>query len=65
MRIWRSLKKGQKVKYHYRDFDGSGTIICEVTKVFFDHAVAAGNGMTLFIDDDTQLLFDEEDDGNV
>lgn len=59
MKDWRTLKAGQKVRYEYHDFDDHGTVECTVKNVFFDHAIAKGNGMNFFIDDDTQLMFTE------
>ena len=57
MRNWKILKKGDRVRYEYHDFDGHGEVECTVVHVFSDHATAKGNGMYFTIDDDTRLMF--------
>lgn len=42
-----------------RPFDGQGSIECVVTEIHPDHVIAVGDGMTLWIDDDTENQFHE------
>lgn len=53
------FKVGDKVRYHYNEFDGRGSFIAEVTQVYSDHAIAEARGMSLWIDDDTVYQFEK------
>jgi hypothetical protein len=48
---------GQKLIWHYEEFDGSGDVPCIVTEVHDDHAIAESDGMHLWIDDDMEYMF--------
>lgn len=54
---WRQLTAGQKLLYSYDEFDGRGAEICTVAKVYDDHAIAANDGIVLWVDDDTEHMF--------
>ena len=56
---YRRLKVGQTILFtgteppDFKPFE----VVCEVTEVHKDHAIAKGEGMTLWIDDDSADLF--------
>lgn len=56
---WRCLQVGDKVKYHVDEFDTVKPydIDAEVTEVHDDHAIARGEEMNLWIDDETVDMF--------
>lgn len=67
MKNWKELKVGDKVVETVNDFDCVKPIKvhCEITKVEEDHAIATEINdfdykMTLWIDDDTQDMFEKE-----
>ena len=57
MRMWRTLRAGDKVSFHWNDFDGYGVIHGRITEVCKDHAIATIDGSSYWIDDDTQNMF--------
>lgn len=51
---------GQKLIWFPNDFDGQSKIPCVVTSIHDDHVIARGDGMNLWIDDDTEPDFYED-----
>lgn len=57
MREWKALKSGDRISFHWNDFDGYGVAHGRVTEVSTDHAVARIDGNNYWIDDETQNMF--------
>lgn len=54
---WKTLKVGETIKFVVDEFDGKLETICVVTEVNDDYAIAEGDGMNLWIDEDTAYQF--------
>lgn len=50
---------GQHLIFHWEEkpWGANGSVECIVKEVHDDHAIAIGDGMTLWIDDDTEYQF--------
>lgn len=57
MTNWRSLKVGDKLTYTASEFGITASYEVKVRYIYEDHAIAIGNGMDLWIDDDTAYMF--------
>jgi len=58
MKNWEWLKVGDRVRFVSDDFDGKVREDGTVKEMYTDHAiVVTDNAMTLWLDDDTQSLF--------
>lgn len=57
MRAWRALRLGDKVSFHWNDFDGYGVIHGKITKVCEDHVIATFKGNDYWLDEDNQDMF--------
>ena len=65
MNNWRKLKVGDKVVETVTEGGKQLKVHCEITEVTFDYALATEINnfdykMRLWIDDDTQVLFEKE-----
>lgn len=56
----RSYKIGEKLLFRCEEPDGTIQMDCTVKHVFHDHAIAVNGTMTLWIDDDTEELFQKK-----
>lgn len=57
MRAWRALRLGDKVSFHWSNYNDYGIIYGAVTKVCEDHVIATFDGDEYWIDDDNQNMF--------
>ena len=55
---WKRLHVGDKVVYHWNEFDGKGEMVGTVTEVEPDHVIVLADSMNLWLDDDTKNMFD-------
>ena len=61
----KNYKVGQIVRYTSKDFDGTVSTLAKIIEVSRDHAVAEEldqDPMKLWIDDDTDFMFESEDE---
>lgn len=58
MKSWRDLKLGDKVIYHFEEFDGSYKAEGVVIEVYKDHAIVSIPDITVWYDDDSEDMFD-------
>ena len=57
LREWRQCNIGDKLIYHWNDFDGSGSLAGIVTEKQPDHCIVTVGGMHLWLDDRTLDMF--------
>lgn len=57
MKDWRMLSVGDKMLYHWNEFDGSGEFVGTVIAINKDHAIVEAIGMKLWLDDESQHMF--------
>lgn len=55
--MWRTWNIGDRVLYHFCDFDGSGAFIGIVAEKHKDHLIIRVDDMNLWLDDDTVDMF--------
>lgn len=48
---WTDAKIGDKIRYHWDEFDGSGTVCGEVTAVYEDHVIFTANALNYWLDE--------------
>lgn len=57
MREWRNLKVGDRVSFHYNEFDGSGVLHGRVSEVSDTRAIVRIWGSDYWLDDDNKQMF--------
>lgn len=62
---WREWKIGDKIKYSWNEFDGSGSTIGIVTEVDKDHIIVRADDMNLWCEDFNCDMFQKIDDSNL
>ena len=57
MKDWKCLKLRDPILFYGKEFDGSFREEGYVERIFDDHIIVKANGMSLWLDDDTESLF--------
>ena len=57
MKDWNRLKVGDKITFHWDEFDGSGSLHGRVAEVHADYVIVRIDGHGYWLDDDTQDMF--------
>lgn len=57
MSKWREWKLGDKIKYSWNEFDGSGSTVGTVTEIEADHIIVRADDMNLWCEDFNSDMF--------
>ena len=51
---WTDAKIGDKILYHWEEFDGIGSVLGEVTAVYEDHLIFTADDLNYWMDEDIE-----------